>query len=67
VGQCCNMGYHLVCKLEEIILVNTVNFSHDWNSKLTGGGKLFTTIRKGSPQKETYYKTRIGEGFDVGI
>jgi hypothetical protein len=45
--------------------MNQINFSHDWNCKLTSSGKIFTTIRKKTTQKAAYYGSRIGQKFEI--
>lgn len=42
-----------------------IKFAHDWNAKLTGPGKIFTTIRNWSDKKADYYINNIGKWFDV--
>ena len=43
--------------------MNQIKFSHNWNNKLNCD--LYTTIRKSTDEKHDYYKSKIGERFDV--
>jgi len=43
--------------------MNVIKFSHNWNQKLDH--KLFTTIRRWTYQKETYYKSQVGSDYKV--
>jgi hypothetical protein len=45
--------------------MKTITFAHDWNNKLTGPNKIFTTIRKWNTGKEEYYRAAIGEVFGI--
>ena len=44
--------------------MKSINFSHDWNKKVTGS-ELFSTIRKFDPGKREYYFQALGEVFSV--
>jgi hypothetical protein len=54
--------------------MNQIKFVQDWNGKITGGCKLFTTIRrepihkgyaKTATRKNYYNNSRVGEEFEV--
>lgn len=45
------------------IKYNTIKFSHNWNKKLNND--IFTTIRKHTPDKESYYNRILGERFNI--
>jgi hypothetical protein len=47
--------------------MKTIKFSHDWNNKITGPQKVFTTIRKHDEAKEKYYTKSKGEIFEVQL
>jgi hypothetical protein len=47
--------------------VKTINFSHDWNHKILGEQKVFSTIRKYEEFKHSYYGKSIGETFEVRL
>jgi len=46
-------------------MANQIKFVQDWNGKVTGGCKLFTTIRKSSDAKRKYYLERVGQDFEI--
>jgi len=47
----------------EMINMNQIKFSHDWNNKLSAD--IFTTIRRWTPEKEKYYHSSISERFNA--
>jgi hypothetical protein len=47
--------------------VLTIPFSHNWNNKLGGDAIIFTTIRKWRKDKEDYYKSNIGNNFQIAL
>jgi hypothetical protein len=40
-----------------------LKFSHNWNNKLNN--RIFTTIRKATPEKIRYYHSNLAKIFDV--
>lgn len=43
--------------------MNQIKYSHNWNNKLNCD--VYTSIRKSTPEKKEYYKSNIGNVFDV--
>jgi len=43
--------------------MSQIKFSHNWNNKLNC--KMFTTIRRHTPEKEIYYRRHIKATLDV--
>jgi hypothetical protein len=55
-----NVGYYKLPKTDLLLLLLQTH-------SLTGNSRLFTTIRRWTPKKEDYYRSKIGEGFKIVI